>query len=103
MRVQDNSKVRVINYRWAQEIKVLCWGMMLTDYIAAHSISVRDHYLCLDGEDYKIISFFSGPEDVCGPKGSYTINRRKECGVETEEIETGSKFDGDVYRQAAFV
>ena len=94
MKVQDNSKVRVVNFRWSEEIKVVCWGMMLTDQISAHQVSVRDHYLCLDGEDYRIISFFSGPEDVAGPNGTYTNNRKKEFGLKYNKVKRPDRQEG---------
>jgi len=89
-KILDSKKIRVINYDWDAPLKVYHWGTLLSENISAHQISVYDHYLPIDDEDHKVISFFSGPLAVCGPKGSYTLSRRKELGI--NKIETGQSF-----------
>ena len=98
-KIVDKKKIRVINYGWYDPIKVYHWGTLLSENVIAHQISVHDHYIPIDGLDYKIISFFSGPEDMCGPKGSYTIRRRKELGI--DEIEANQAFVKNVVKHQA--
>lgn len=98
----DLTKVKVVNYRWAEKLKVFNWATLLSDHILAHQISLGDHYINVDMEDWKPLSFFSGPEDVAGLNGTYTNNRKKELGLPYNEIKRPNRQEGkcDVFKHA---
>lgn len=95
--ILDSTKIRVERYGWNEVIKVFNWCTLLADNIAANRVSVEDHYITLENEDWKIISFFSGPEDVCGEDGTYYNARKKELGLSYKEIDRNRPFGKAIY------
>lgn len=88
----DPINVKVEKYDWDQKIKIYNWCTLIPEVILAHEIDVENHYIPIENQDYKIISLFSGPEDVCGENGTYYNNRRKELGLPYKEIERNRPF-----------
>jgi len=77
-RIINTDLMKVINLHWYDVVDIYNERDLLDTTITAHSLSTTDHQLKHEGESYKIIHFFSGPEDTAGPNGTYTLNKKKE-------------------------